>query len=58
MRIVILIVALVFIGLLGAFTVKDVIDNGFTVPDLFAAVVLLLFCTGILGALFHSPPHE
>jgi hypothetical protein len=58
MRTVILIVALVFIALLGAFTVRDIVNYGVTPVDVLAVLVLTLFCTGIVGALRHPPPDE
>lgn len=58
MRIVILIVALVFIGLLAALTVRDIVQYGVTPVSVLAVVVLALFCTGIVGALLHRPPHD
>jgi hypothetical protein len=57
-RIVILIIALVFIGLLGALTVRDIIQYGVTPVSVLAVVVLTLFCTGIVGALRHPPPND
>lgn len=58
MRIVILIVALVFIGLLGWLTVRDIVQYGVTPVSVLAVVVLTLFCTGIVGALRHPPPND
>jgi hypothetical protein len=55
-RTVILIVALVFIALLGALTVRDIVHYGVTPVDVLAVLVLTLFCTGIVGALRHRPP--
>lgn len=56
MRILILIVALVFTGALAALTVLDIDQHGFNGVDVFAGLILLLFATGILGALFQRPP--
>ncbi|HEY8624453.1 MAG TPA: hypothetical protein VIL82_00465 [Solirubrobacteraceae bacterium] len=58
MRVVILIVALVFIGLLGALTVRDIVRHGVTPVSVLAVLVLTLFCTGIVGALRHPPPND
>lgn len=58
MRTVILIVALVFIALLGALTVRDIVHYGVTPVDVLAVLVLTLFCTGIVGAVRHPPPDE
>jgi len=57
-RVVILIVALVFIGLLGALTVRDIVRHGVTPVSVLAVLVLTLFCTGIVGALRHPPPND
>ncbi len=54
----ILIVALVFIGLLGALTVRDIVRHGVTPVSVLAVLVLTLFCTGIVGALRHPPPND
>lgn len=56
MRIVILIIALLFIGMLAALTVLDIIHNGVSVLDVVAILILLLFTTGIVGALRTPPP--
>jgi hypothetical protein len=55
-RIVILIIALLFIGMLAALTVLDIIHNGVSVLDVVAILILLLFTTGIVGALRTPPP--
>jgi hypothetical protein len=57
MRVPVLIVALAFIGLLGALTVIEFVNNGVTVVGLIAIFVLVLFLVGIVGALRH-PPEE
>lgn len=56
MRAVILVLALLFIGLLVLLTALDIAHNGLNGVDVLAALVLLLFATGILGALFQRPP--
>jgi hypothetical protein len=56
MRILILIVALVFTCALAALTALDIDQHGFNGVDVFAGLILLLFGTGILGALFQRPP--
>ena len=56
MRILVLIVALVFTCALAAFTVLDIAQHGFNGVDVFAGLILLLFATGILGALLQRPP--
>lgn len=57
MRTVVLIVALLFIAMLGALTVVDIVHNGVTALDGVAILILVLFTTGIVGAL-RSPPPE
>lgn len=55
MRGVLLAIVLVFIAAIGGLTVRDMVDNGVTWLDAVAALVLLLFATGIVGALLHPP---
>jgi hypothetical protein len=57
MRFVILIIVLMFIAVLGVLTVRDIRMNGATPLDVLAIIVLVLFTTGIVGALLH-PPRE
>jgi hypothetical protein len=56
MRIVLLIVSLVWTSALAVLTVLDIDHNGFNGVDAFAVLILVLFATGILGALFQRPP--
>jgi hypothetical protein len=58
MRQLILIVALLFIGVLAALTVSDIVNNGFNPLDVVAALILGLFTTGIVGALMNPPPPD
>lgn len=55
MRVVLLAVTLVFIVLLGALTVIDISRYGLTGVSVLALIVLVLFATGVLGALRHPP---
>lgn len=55
MRTVVLIVALVFIGLLGFLTVKDFVDHGVTLAGIAGLFIVVLFSIGIVGALRHPP---
>jgi hypothetical protein len=55
-RIVILVVALVFTAAIAAATVLDIKNNGFNGVDALALVIVLLFATGIIGALLQRPP--
>ena len=57
MRVVILTIALLFIAMLAALTVLDIVHNGVTALDVVAILILVLFTTGIVGAL-RSPPPE
>jgi hypothetical protein len=54
-RTVLLILALLFIAGLAALTAIDIARYGVTVLDVVAIVILVLFCTGILGALLQPP---
>ena len=56
MRQTILFVVLLFIALLVALTVTDIVRNGVTPVDVLAILVLVLFSTGIVGALRNPPP--
>ncbi len=58
MRTAILIVAILFIAMLAALTVVDVIHYGVSALDVVAVLILVLFGTGIVGALRHPPPPE
>ncbi len=58
MRTVILIVVLVFIAGFGALTVADISRYGLTPLDVAAIIILVLFSTGIVGALRHRPPDQ
>lgn len=55
MRFVILIVVVLFIVVLGVLTVRDIQVHGATPVAVLAIVVLVLFTTGIVGALLHPP---
>jgi hypothetical protein len=54
-RVVVLILALAFTGLLAAYTVSDLSRHGLTVPGVLGAVVVILFGVALLGALLHRP---
>jgi hypothetical protein len=57
-RTAILIVAILFIAMLAALTVVDVIHYGVSALDVVAVLILVLLGTGIVGALRHPPPPE
>jgi hypothetical protein len=52
LRIVLFVVTAVLTGLIGVFTVMDMIHNGVSWLDVLALLVTLLFATGILGSLW------
>ncbi|MBV9603837.1 MAG: hypothetical protein JO027_01950 [Solirubrobacterales bacterium] len=55
MRHAVFTVALLFIVALGVLTVRDIRMHGATPVDVLAIIVLVLFTTGIVGALLHPP---
>jgi hypothetical protein len=56
MRILLLVIALVFTCAIAVATVLDIAHNGFNGIDAMALVIVLLFATGVIGALFQRPP--
>jgi uncharacterized membrane protein len=48
-------VALLFIVAFAVLTVRDIRVHGATPVDVLAIIVLVLFTTGIVGALLHPP---
>ncbi len=48
-------IALLFIALLAALTVLEFARYGVTAPGVLAVLILVLFMTGIVGALRHPP---
>jgi hypothetical protein len=57
MRFAVLAVALLFIAMLTALTVLDIVHYGVTALDVLSFLILALFLTGVLGAL-RNPPRE
>ena len=55
MRLAVFTVALLFIVALAVLTARDIRMHGPTPVDVLAIVVLVLFTTGIVGALLHPP---
>ena len=55
MRLAVFTVALLFIAALAVLTARDIRTHGATPVDVLAIVVLVLFTTGIVGALLHPP---
>ena len=56
MRVILLAVVLAFIAGFGALTAIDISRYGLTGLDVVAILILILFSTGIVGALRHRPP--
>jgi hypothetical protein len=54
-RTVVLIVALAFIVALSVLTVLDIVHYGVSAVDALAILVIVLFTTGIVGALRQPP---
>jgi hypothetical protein len=55
LRLAVFTVALLFIGALGVLTVRDIRMHGATPVDVLAIAILVVFTTGIVGALLHPP---
>jgi hypothetical protein len=55
MRFLMLAVVVVFTAGIGGLTVRDIVDHGLTWLDVLALLVVLLFGTGIVGALLQRP---
>jgi hypothetical protein len=55
MRILILIVALLFIAMLGTLTALDIASNGLNALNVVSILIVGLFATGIVGALLQRP---
>jgi hypothetical protein len=55
MRLVLLVVALIFIAGMGLLTALDIAHTGVNWLDVLAILILILFTTGIVGALLEPP---
>jgi hypothetical protein len=55
MRYVLLLVAVVFIAGFGLLTALDIAHTGLNWLDVLAIIILVLFATGIVGALLEPP---
>ena len=53
-RLAVFTVALLFIAAFGILTVRDIQTHGATPVGVLAIIVLVVFVTGIVGALLHS----
>jgi hypothetical protein len=54
-RLAVFTVALLFIVAFAVLTVRDIRIHGATPVDVLAVVILVVFATGIVGALLHPP---
>ena len=55
MRIVVLVLVVVFTVLIGVLTALDMIRHGVNWLDVLAILIVILFGTGIVGALMQPP---
>ncbi len=55
MRLAVLTISLLFIAALAVLTVRDIQAHGLTPVGVLAVIVVVLFTTGILGALLNPP---
>jgi hypothetical protein len=55
MRYVLLVVVVVFTAFIGVLTALDMIHHGVTWLDVLSIIVVILFGTGIVGALLTPP---
>jgi hypothetical protein len=55
MRLVLLVIVVVFTALIAVLTVLDMVNNGVTWLDVLAILIVVLFGTGIVGALLQRP---
>jgi hypothetical protein len=57
MRYLLLAVVVVFTAIIAVLTVLDMVRNGISWLDVLALLIVILFATGIVGALL-QPPRE
>ena len=55
MRLAVLTLALLFVGALGALTVRDIHMHGLTPVGGAARSIVVVFTIGVIGALLHPP---
>ncbi len=55
MRLLLVAIVVVFIAMIGLLTALDMIHHGVSWLDVLAILIVILFGTGILGALLHRP---
>lgn len=58
MRYVLLPIAVVFTAAIAVYTVLDIVHHGLSSIDVLALVVVVLFATGVIGALLTPPPRD
>ena len=58
MRLALLAVAVLFTALIAVLTALDITGSGFTWLDVPAVAIVVLFATGIVGALLQRPPRR
>jgi hypothetical protein len=54
-RLLVLTIALLFVGALGGLTVRDIHIHGLTPVAVLAVLIVVVFTVGIIGALLHPP---
>jgi hypothetical protein len=55
LRLLVLTIALLFVGALGALTVRDIHTHGLTPVSVLAVIIVVVFTIGVIGALLHPP---
>jgi len=55
LRLLVLTIALMFIGALAGLTVRDIHAHGLTPVAVLAIAIVVVFATGVIGALLHPP---
>jgi hypothetical protein len=55
LRLLVLTIVLLFIGAMGALTVRDIHTHGLTTVSVLAVIIVVVFTIGIIGALLHPP---
>jgi len=55
MRLAVLTLALLFVGALGALTLRDIHMHGLTPVGVLAVIIVVVFTIGVIGALLHPP---
>jgi hypothetical protein len=55
MRAAVFTASLLFIGAMAVLTVRDIRMHGATPVNIVAVVVLVIFTTGVVGAMLHPP---